>query len=69
MENVTLDIVYNEIKKLELVVQRMDEKVENFMGFFALTKQERIKLLKLKSESKKTSVSINEFAKEMGVEL
>ena len=69
MENVTLDIVYSEIKKLEMAVKQVDEKVENFMGFFELDNKEKAELLRIKTDSKTISISLNKLADELKVGL
>ncbi|MEK6982171.1 MAG: hypothetical protein AABX38_04535 [Candidatus Micrarchaeota archaeon] len=69
MENVTLNVIYNEIKKLEKMVYVIDQKVENYRGLEILNQEEMKKLKQISKEMKTSSKSIKEFSKEMGVEL
>lgn len=69
MENVTLNMVYEELKRIEKTVSKVDQKIENFMGFEQVSKKELKKLEKLSQESKKSYKTLNKVAEELGVTL
>ena len=69
MENVTLDIVYEELKKIEKTVQRVDQKIENFMGFERVPRKELAHLDKISKETRKSSKTLDRVARDLGVTL
>lgn len=69
MENVTLDMVYEELKRIEKTVNKVDQKIENFMGFEHVSKEELKRLEKISQESKKSYKTLDQVADELGVTL
>lgn len=69
MENVTLAVIYDELKKLEKLVYSVDQKIENFMGFEKISKAELVRLKKTSKEMANKSKSLSVIASEMGVNL
>ena len=67
MENVTLNVIYEEIKKLETLVYKMDQKVENFMGLEIINENEMKKLKQISTEMKTKSKSLEQIAQETDV--
>ena len=69
MENVTLDMLYDELKKIEQSVHRVDQKIENFMGFEKVSKKEVKRLDAISKETRKSSKTLDQLANELGVKL
>ncbi|MBI5228186.1 hypothetical protein HY988_06360 [Candidatus Micrarchaeota archaeon] len=69
MENVTLNMLYEELKKIEKTVQRVDQKIENFIGFEAISKKEVENLNRISARSKKNYKPLDKLAQELEVKL
>ena len=69
MENVTINMVYEELKRIENTINKVDQRIENFMGFEHVSKKELKKLEKISEESKKSYKTLHQVAKELGVTL
>lgn len=70
MENITLNVIYDELKSLERLVRKVDQKVEHFMGFETLSKKELAKLKVISKETtSQTGKSLSALAHELGVQL
>ena len=69
MENITLEVIYHELKKIEQLVYKMDEKVENFMGVELIPKKELEILKKTSKKTKSDHKPLSQLSNELGVEI
>ena len=62
-------MLYDELKKIEQSVYRVDQKIENFMGFEKVSKKELKNLNTISKETRKSSKTVSQLANELGVKL